>query len=76
MKFWKEILKISIPFSIPVFLIVIIMNVFKITTGYLHLILFAFIYTIIYSLTCYFISMNNYEKEIINKVLRKVHITR
>ena len=76
LKFWKEILKISIPFSIPVFLIVIIMNVFKITTGYLHLILFAFIYTIIYSLTCYFISMNNYEKEIINKVLRKVHITR
>lgn len=72
-KFWKEIFKMTIPFIIPISIILLIMH-FVTLHGYLHVIVFGGIYSIIYAAVCYFLVMNNYEKGIINKVLKKVHI--
>lgn len=72
-KFWKEIFKMTIPFIIPIAIILLIMH-FVTLHGYLHVIVFGGIYSIIYALVCYTLVMNNYEKGIINKVLKKVHI--
>lgn len=73
MKFWKVILKMSVPFIIPIVIILIIMN-FVSLSGYTNLLVFGGIYTIIYSIVCYFLVMNSYEKEIVSKVLRKIHL--
>ena len=71
-KFWKEIFKMTIPFVIPVTLILIIMN-FTTLHGYKYLIIFGGIYTILYLITVYCLVMNNYEKNIINKLLKKIN---
>ena len=72
-KFWKEIIKMTIPFVIPISIILIIMH-FVTLHGYLHVIAFGGIYSIIYALVCYTLVMNDYEKGIINKVLKKIHL--
>ena len=74
-KFWKEIIKMTIPFVIPISIILIIMH-FVTLHGYLHVIAFGGIYSIIYALVCYTLVMNNYEKDIINKLLKRVHLKR
>lgn len=70
-KFWKEIFKMTIPFIIPIIIILIIMN-FITLHGYKHLIVFGGIYTILYCITVYYLVMNKYEKNIINKVLKRL----
>ena len=72
-KFWKEIIKMSIPFVIPIIIILVIMK-FITLHGYINLIVFGGIYTVIYSMICYFLVMNQYEKNIVNKVLKKFHL--
>lgn len=74
-KFWKEIIKMTIPNIIPIVAIIELMHFFPLY-GYYNLIIFGGIYTILYCITCYFISMNNYEKDIINKILVKIKIFR
>lgn len=73
LKFWKEIIKMTIPFIIPLTSIILFMNMVKLT-GLKALIIYAGLYTVIYSLIAYFLCMNNYEKSIINKVLIKLHL--
>ncbi len=75
LKFWKEIIKMTIPFIIPVVLIIIIMKIF-VLHGFSGVIIYGGIYTIIYALICYFIVTNDYEKQFINKVLNKIYIKR
>lgn len=70
-KFWKEIFKMTIPFIIPIIIILIIMN-FITLHGYKHLIVFGGIYTILYCITVYYLVMNKYEKNIMNKVLKRL----
>ena len=70
-KFWKEIFKMTIPFIIPITIILIIMN-FKTLHGYKHLIVFGGIYTILYCITVYFLVMNKYEKNIFKKILKRL----
>ena len=72
-KFWKEIFKMTIPFIIPIVIILIIMH-FVTLHGYLHVIIFGGAYSLMYALVCYTLVMNHYEKSIINKVLKKVHL--
>ena len=72
-KFWKSIIKQSIPFIIPMLLILLFMKCVKID-GIYSLIIYGGLYTILYSLTAYFLSMNEYEKNIINNFLIKTHI--
>lgn len=70
-KFWKEIFKMTIPFIIPIIIILIIMN-FITLHGYKHLIVFGGIYTILYCITVYYLVMNKYEKNIIKKVTKRL----
>ena len=74
-KFWKEIIKMTIPFIIPIIIILIVMQ-FITLHGYANLIVFGCIYTIIYAIVCYFMVMNDYEQGIVNKVLRKIHLVK
>ena len=72
-KFWKEIIKIAIPFCIPLIVIMLIIKFTKMT-GILSVIIYGLIYTIMYCLTAYTISMNKYEKDIVKKVINKLHL--
>lgn len=74
-EFWKSIIKMTIPMIIPIVAIVILMH-FVTLHGYVNLIVFGVIYTILYCLTCYFLVMDDYEKNIVNKVLIKLHLKR
>lgn len=74
-EFWKSIIKMTIPILIPIVAIVILMH-FVTLHGYVNLIVFGGIYTILYCLTCYFLVMDDYEKNIVNKVLIKLHLKR
>lgn len=74
-KFWKEIIKITVPNIIPIAIILIIMHLIPLH-GYYNVMVFGGIYTILYCITCYFISMNDYEKDIINKMLIKLKVKR
>lgn len=73
--FWKSIIKMTIPMIIPIVAIVILMH-FVTLHGYVNLIVFGGLYTILYCLTCYFLVMDDYEKNIVNKVLIKLHLKR
>lgn len=70
-KFWKEIIKMSIPFIIPVIIILVIMYFIKLH-GFINLIVFGGIYTLIYFVVAYKLSMNEYEKNIVNNVFLKI----
>ncbi len=74
-EFWKSIIKMTVPMIIPIVAIVILMH-FVTLHGYVNLIVFGGIYTILYCLTCYFLVMDDYEKNIVNKVLIKLHLKR
>ena len=74
-EFWKSIIKMTIPMIIPIIAIVILMYFVKLH-GYVNFIVFGGIYTILYCLTCYFLVMDDYEKNIVNKVLIILHLKR
>ena len=73
--FWKEIIKMTIPFVIPIAIILVIMN-FITLHGFTHLIVFGAIYTLMYCGVSYLLVMNDYEKNIVNKVFKKLHLMR
>ena len=72
-KFWKSIISQLIPFIIPVVIIIIFMHFVEIN-GIFGLIIYGSIYTIMYCLVAYFIAINKYEKDIINKSLYRLHL--
>ena len=72
-RFWKNIFKMSIPFLIPLSLISIFIHWIKLP-GIVGVIVYASLYTLIYGVTIYYFSMNEYEKDIADKVLTKFHI--
>ena len=72
-KFWKAIVRQTIPFVIPIIMILIILRITSLE-GWIGLILYVLIYTIIYVLVAYFLSMNKYEKDLINNLLIKMHL--
>lgn len=74
-KFWKEIIKMTIPFIIPIMFILFIMNFVKLY-GYIHVLVFGGIYSFIYSVVCYLFVMNEYERTIVDRFLRKMHLKR
>lgn len=69
-KFWVDILKMSITFLIPIILIILIKYVIQIN-GIISVLVYGFIYILLFILVSYFITMNDYEKEIINKLLKR-----
>lgn len=70
LKFWQEILKMSISFIIPLSITILFMKItnFK---GISDIIVVGSFYTIIFSIFSYFFVMNDYEKSLIDKVLIK-----
>ena len=73
--FWKDILKLTIKFIIPVFFILIIIRFININS-WIRLIACGVLYTIIYCATVYKLCINTYEKNIINSVFNKIGIRR
>ena len=71
-KFWNEIIKMTIPFCIPIIIVLTIMHFIHLN-GYTNLIVFGLLYLIIYGVTAYILVMNNYEKEIINRIIKKIN---
>lgn len=71
-RFWKEILKMSLTFLIPLTLIIITMEILKLT-GIISVIVYGITYSILFALVSYFITMNSYERNLIEKVFRKIH---
>lgn len=70
-KFWKIIFSMVIKFALPLILSIIIAHFINLT-GFIFVIVVALIYTILYALTSYFLVMNDYEKNIVNSVLKKI----
>lgn len=72
-RFWREIIKQSTPFIIPIALIMIIMNFMKIS-GLFGFILYGGLYIVMFAIVSYVFSMNNYEKKLVDSILGKFHI--
>lgn len=70
-KFWKEILFMTITFLIPISLAIVFMSLtsFK---GIIGVVIYGSFYTIIFCFVSYFLTMNTYEKDIINKIIKKI----
>ena len=69
-KFWKEIILMTIPNIIPITIIIIMMKFLKLQ-GIKYIIFYGSVYCLIYAITCYFITMNSYEKGILKKFIKK-----
>ncbi len=72
-KFWKSIIGQVLPFSIPILIIVLIMH-FTNLTGIVNFIVYGGSYTFMYCLIAYYLTMNDYEKNIVNSLLIKLHL--
>ena len=72
-RFWKEIIKMTIPNIIPLIIILLIMAFTKFS-GMLSLIIYGGLYTVLYCTVAYLLVMNEYEKTILNNVLIKLHL--
>ena len=75
LRFWKEIIKMTIPNIIPIILILLFMH-FTNITGFLNIIIYGGLYSLMYFIVSYNLTMNDYEKNIVNKLLYKLHIKR
>lgn len=69
-RFWKEFLKILLPCVIPITIIVFLMKLTRMS-GMTGVIIYGVIYTVIYCLVIYYIVMNDYEKNIIKKIVKR-----
>ena len=74
-KFWKEILKMTIPVLLS-FLIGIIGGVIIKNTGIIIFTLKVFIYVIIYMSLMWLVGMNQSEKDMITKIVKKFYKTK
>ncbi len=70
-KFWREIIKMSITFIIPLSIIILIINLTQLN-GLLSVIVYGLTYSILFTLTSYFITMNKYEKNLVKDILNKL----
>ena len=72
-KFWCEIFKMTILFIIPISVILVIMYFIKLS-GFAYFIVFGLVYGMIYCIVSYFLVMNNYEKNIVGNLFKKIHL--
>lgn len=70
-KFWKEILKMSITY-IPIIIIMYLITLITQLTGLLSIIIYGCTYVIMFVVVSYLITMNEYEKNIIKVVINKL----
>ncbi len=74
-KFWKNILLMTIPFIIPWSIILLIKHYTNIN-GILNVIIYGGLFTVMYCVTAYLFSMNKYEKDFIKVFVNKILIRR
>lgn len=67
LRFWKEIINMTLTFLIPVISVILFMK-FTLLEGISSVIIYGSIYTIIYCVNAYYLSMNKYEKNIVNSI--------
>lgn len=72
-KFWRDIFRQTTPFLIPIIFIVLLMH-FTNLDDIVGLITYGSIYTFIYCIVAYCLSMNSYEKDLVKKFLIKFHL--
>ena len=70
-KFWKSIIKMTIPFLIPLIITIISMNLVRFR-GIFNIAIYGIIYSTLYFITAYIFSMNEYEKNILKSLLKKL----
>ena len=69
--FWENIIKMSIGLIIPIIVGIVIQNFVNLNNIFI-LLLFICVYSIIYGLSMWFLGMNDGEKSLIKKPLRKI----
>lgn len=69
--FWKNILAMAVKLLIPFVLTIVIEKVISLE-GIRALLVYGFIYAVSYAAIAYMITMNNYEKAFVNKLVFKV----
>lgn len=74
-EFWKQIIKMTLYFSIPIIVILGVMFVTRLE-GIISFIVYGSIYTILFSATSYVFVMNEYEKNIFNSIFRKLKLVK
>lgn len=70
-KFWKSIISIFIPSLLPVLITIIIMKLVKLV-GFLSCLVYGGIFVLLYIITMYFFCFNDYEKNLVSKVISKI----
>jgi O-antigen/teichoic acid export membrane protein len=71
MRFWKEIFKQVIPFTIPIFIIMLVMKLLFLNS-WLGFIIYGGVYTLVYIVVAYMLSMNEYERKIVKGLLKTI----
>lgn len=69
-RFWKEIIKMTIPFMLSIVFFIMITRMIKIK-GFIGLIIYIAVYIIIYAIVAYFLTMNDYERNLTKSFLIK-----
>lgn len=72
-RFWKEISKMTLTFVIPIVIINIVMYITHLT-GIVSVIVYAIIYSLLFAVISYFITMNDYEKNITKNIFKKLRL--
>ena len=72
-KFWISIIKQSIPFCIPIAIMAVMIN-FRSIQNLKELICYGILYTSMFCIISYLLSMNEYEKNLIKNILKKFPI--
>lgn len=73
-KFWKNIISMTIKLMIPIGIILVIIYLFGTfnLSNIVFLIILIPLYCLLYCVVCYFLVMDNYEKSFISNILKKV----
>lgn len=69
--FWKNIIKMTIPYIVPIAIILVLMH-FVVLHGFISVLVYGVIYTFMYAIVSYYFVMNSYEKNFIHSIINKI----
>lgn len=69
-KFWRNIIYMTIKFTIPILVTIILLMLIKLN-NLLTLVIFIPFYTLLFVIVSYYIVMNNYERKLINTMIKR-----
>jgi O-antigen/teichoic acid export membrane protein len=72
-RFWQNILKMTLPFIVPIVLILLFEYFCKLS-GILSIVVYGMIYFVMYIFVAYKFVMDEYEKNLFNNILIKLHL--